>query len=189
MEKTEIASIVRVPERLETVKEMLSPKVLTFCAQNPRNGYPISDPCCHFHLASESCLTDKMLADIYGADKKRIGNVVEHMFAILPDDEYAVLHDAAIKQETPVITKVFILIRTKKEVNSLDPETLRDYLTGPIINLENGIEIAHFVRKSEWSKEEEEKFKIEDQECGFPGVIYHYVNILKDKDVDRILNL
>lgn len=187
--RNQIPSFIKVPEHLETVKEMLSPDVLTFCAQNPRNGYPVGDPCHHFHIVSESGLTDKVTTDIYKADKKRIYKGVEHMFAILPDDEYAVLHKAAKKSESPTITRVFTMEIAKHELDSLDPGTILELLVEPLLNPYNGTEVIHFIPKSIWDDEAEASLEIEDLHNGTSGVISHYVNIIDDDDLDDIYNL
>lgn len=184
----EISSFVKVPERLKSVKEMLNPDVLTFCAQNPRNGYPVGDPCHHFHIVSESGMTDTVVADIYKADKKRIYKSVEHIFAVLPDKEYAVLHKAAKKKKTPVITCVFTIDVAKHELASLDPGTLLGLLDEPLVNPRNGIEVVHFIPKSMWDNDADAALEAEDLDNGTPGVISHYINIVEDDDLNDIYN-
>lgn len=183
---SEIPSFVKVPERLKSVKEMLNPDVLTFCAQNPRNGYPVGDPCHHFHIVSESGMTNKVIADIYTVDKKRIYKGVEHMFAVLPDYEYAVLHKAAKKCKTPIITRVFTMDIAQHELASLDPGTLLSLLDEPLVNPHNGIEVVHFVPKSMWDDDAESALATEDLDNGTPGVISHYINIVEDDDLNDI---
>ncbi len=141
-------SFVKVPERLKSIKQMLNPDVLTFCAQNPSNGYPVIDPHHHLHIVSESGMTDKVEADINKADKERILKTVQHIFAVLPDDEYAVLHESAKKSKTPTITRVFTKKITKDYLASFDPGTLLGLLEKPMVNPNNGIEVAHFVPMS-----------------------------------------
>lgn len=184
----QIPSFVKVPERLKSIKEMLNPEVLIFCAQNPRNGYPVGDPCLHFHIISESGMTDKLVADIYKADKKRIYKGVEHMFAVLPDDEYTTLHKEAKKSKTPIITRVFTIEIAKHELASLNSETLLRLLDEPLINPHNGTEDVRFIPKSMWGDEAESALETEDLNTGIPGVISHYINIVEDEDLNDIYN-
>lgn len=183
-----IPSFIKVPEHLEPVKAMLKPEVLTFCAQNPRNGYPVHTPVNHFHIVSESGLTEEVLADIYAADKKRIYSGVEHMFAVLPDDEYDKLHRQAVKRKTPIITSVFIMDTSAKELASLDSSTLLETLLEPFVNPNNGIEVMHFVPRSIWDDEAEAILKREDRQRGTTGVISHYINIVEDDDLNTIFD-
>lgn len=181
--------IIPIPETMKNVKKMLKADVLTYCALNPRNGYPIEDPKTYFHLVSVSKLTDRLMRDILKEDKNRLYGEATHLLAVISDKEYAVVHNKAKNQKTiPVISKFFYLDMTTEEVEFFSKDFM-DNVLGHSIEAPNGQEEVHFIRVSEWNQEREEIISRVDKIMMKEGVCAHYIHLVKDEDADRINNL
>lgn len=180
--------IILVPETMKTVKTMLTQDALDFCARDPRNGYPIHEPSAYFHLVSMGLLTNELTREILATDKKRLYGQAIHMLAVVSDAEYDVVHQKALsRKECPLIPLFFFLDMNRAETEFFSKDFMEEML-GSSIEGPNGSEEVHFIRKSEWSDDQEDILSKFDSIKGRTGIYSHYIHLVDDADADRILS-
>ena len=177
-------------EKDEYLLDLLGEEETMYCLTNPRNGYPIPDTTLYLHIIGEGCVPEEVKEDIRLTDRERKYPNATHIFVKLPKDEYDELHSEAMSFPLEPLVVIKVIRLGEAETKSLQKREMRGLMEYAHKNEVSGEEY-HLCYESYWNECKSGVLSCEGiiQDCqdGEPGLTIHYIHLISEGEVNRIL--
>lgn len=181
-------SFTLIHEDIKVVKTLFKKDALQWLLRNPTNAYPGESAGMWFHIAPESRCSQRLFRQIEEDDGLNIYSAGEHVIIMVPDEAYMKLSQRAKKTRKHYQHSKFFFIDLGQECLDFFGENSLKEMLGQSMPGLSGREEVNFYRKSSWTKKEEKVHCMMDSVLAPEGVYCHYVNLVEDEIVDKILN-